>query len=58
MTDRIVTTRALQTSSLPVRYVAIDSGSDVLVAAPASILGNVVIEAGDFDSVGNQPVVK
>jgi hypothetical protein len=52
MTDRVVATGALQPSGLSVRYVAIDGSSDVLVAAPASILGDVVIEAGDFDSVG------
>ena len=33
-------------------HVAIDGGSDVLVAAAAGVFGHTVIKASDFDSVG------
>ena len=52
MADRTVATRALQAFGLAVYDIAVDGRSDVLVTAAAGILGDLVVELGDFDGVG------
>ena len=52
MADRIVAARALQPFGLAVYDIAVDGRSDVLVTAAAGVLGHVVVELGDFNSVG------
>jgi hypothetical protein len=42
----------LQPFGLAVYDIAVDGRSDVLVTAAAGVLGHVVVELGDFNSVG------
>ena len=52
MSDRVVAARALQSLRFSVDHIAVDCGSNVFVAAAASILGYAVIKARDLDGVG------
>src|SRR5512132_3372547 len=50
--DRGVTAGAFESLRLAVHHIAVDGGGDVLVAVPAGVFRDLVIELRDFDGVG------
>lgn len=47
-----VATRALEALRLAVHHISVDGGGDVLVAVPAGVLGDLMIEFSDLDGIG------